>query len=322
MISKRHSVLVTGGFGYLGGRICSTLVKEGFNVLIGTRKTKADLPVELASCATVVTNFQEPDSLLKACNGVDTIIHLAAANAQECVLDPRKAMLVNGLGVFDLLQAAKKNKVKNFIYFSTVHVYGSLLLGCINEKSLTKPLHDYSLTHYVAENYVIRECEQGYINGVVLRVSNAVGAPLTKDGGDWGLVVNDLCKQVVTSGRMKLLSNRSLLRDYVPISDVCLAVNEIISSSSILNKANGEIINVSSGQSVSLEGISDLIAGRAQVVLGYDPKIIFNNESGESDASSFTISNKKLRSIGINPHLNLLPEIDDLLRKAEGWFNV
>ena len=318
--SQKKTILVTGGLGYLGGRICESFVKIGFNVVIGTRKDNVTLPRELSLCTIVKTDFNDYRSLQKASSNIDIIIHLAAMNANDCAKNPEKALLVNGLGTFDLLRAAKENKVKSFIYFSTVHIYGSPLLGELNESSLPKPTHDYSITHHIAENYVIRESEKGSIQGVVLRVSNAVGPPLMKNNDCWSLVVNNLCKQVVTGKQIKLLSDDCILRDYLPVSDICNAVIKITSSNDILKKIRGEVVNLSSGISVSLRDISRLIAKRSKVVFGFYPSITYHEKYKGCASKNLLISNKKAQAIGVSINSDLSTEIDKLLIKSKKWF--
>ena len=321
-LKSKKTLLVTGGLGYLGGRICESFIKIGFNVVIGTRKIDVKLPEELSRCTVVHTNFYNYKSLEKACKNIDVIIHLAAMNANDCMKDPEKALLVNSLGTLNLLGAAKINKVRSFIYFSTVHVYGSPLLGNLNEKSLPKPTHDYSITHHVAEEYVIRESGQGSMQGIVLRISNAVGAPLMKETDCWRLVVNNLCKQVVINKQIKLLSEDSIVRDYLSISDICNAVMKITSSDDILEDVKGEIINITNGNSMTLREVSNLIARRSKVVFGYYPEIKHGREDDRCSSQKLLISNKKAQDIGLALNSDLSIEIDELLIKSKKWFGV
>jgi UDP-glucose 4-epimerase len=73
-----------------------------------------------------------------ACEGMDTIIHLAALNEHESLADPMGALLVNGAGTLKLLEAAIAEGVRRVIYFSTAHVYGSPLIGRITEATVPR----------------------------------------------------------------------------------------------------------------------------------------------------------------------------------------
>ena len=161
---------------------------------------------------------------------------------------------------------------KKFIYISTVHVYGSPLQGKIDEQLIPRPSHPYSITHRVAEDFVLEADQRGKLNGIILRLSNAVGSPLNKEGMSWKLVVNDLCKQVVKKRQMELFSDETIQRDFLPISGVCSVVNRAIS----YNNFDGEIFNLSSGNALTLRDLTSLIADRSEVTLGFKPSTIFN----------------------------------------------
>ena len=174
-------ILVTGGLGFLGGRICQELINKGNKVRIGSSRSNIQIPNELRNCSVFKIDLHNPDSLRLACEGVDTIIHLAALNSQDSKLNPQQALLTNGMGTLNLLSAAIKCGVENFLYFSTVHVYGCLNESVIDESLLTKPTHHYSITHKLAEDYVLEANKNSNISTSVFRLSNVIGAPLNKE---------------------------------------------------------------------------------------------------------------------------------------------
>jgi UDP-glucose 4-epimerase len=118
-----RKVLITGGLGYLGAKISSMLVKAGMKVRIATSRENPSVPKELLGCDLVKINLLDIDTLIAACDNVDTIIHLAAANYLECEADQEYALKINGLGTLNLLNAAQTCSVRSFVYFSTIHVY-------------------------------------------------------------------------------------------------------------------------------------------------------------------------------------------------------
>ena len=93
-------VLITGGSGYLGGRISIHLEQLGYQVRVGKsiKSNSNGFPVDLT----------DDHSINRACDGISFIIHLAALNAQSCSDSPEKALIVNSLGTLKLLKAAKK----------------------------------------------------------------------------------------------------------------------------------------------------------------------------------------------------------------------
>jgi UDP-glucose 4-epimerase len=61
--------------------------------------------------------------------------------------------------------------------------------------------------------------ERGDIEGIVIRVSNSFGAPAHQHANCWMLLVNDLCRQAVSTGQMTLRSSGIRRRDFVTLTD-------------------------------------------------------------------------------------------------------
>ena len=309
-------VLISGGLGYLGGRIAKYLLDSGFQVRIGSSQSHPDVPSDLLSCEIVMCDLSDKRSLENACKNVSSIIHLASLNAQECDHDPEAALLINGLGTLNLLNAAKKMGVTKFVYFSTAHVYGSPLQGIIDENSTPRPIHDYAITHRLAEDYVLQANSNKDITGSILRLTNSVGSPLNSKANCWMLVVNDLCKQTVLNQSMELHSDELVQRDFIPISTVCSTVVDVLTSDVL----DGEIVNVSSGTVLTLRELTNLIADRSEVVLGFRPNINFKRLPKGKPLESLFILNSKLKSSGCIIDTDLSYEIDQLLLNCNQWF--
>jgi UDP-glucose 4-epimerase len=309
-------VLISGGLGYLGGRIAKYLLDSGFQVRIGSSRSHPDVPSDLLSCEIVICDLSDKRSLENACKNVSSIIHLASLNAQECDHDPEAALLINGLGTLNLLNAAKKMGVTKFVYFSTAHVYGSPLQGIIDENSTPRPIHDYAITHRLAEDYVLQANSNKDITGSILRLTNSVGSPLNSKANCWMLVVNDLCKQTVLNQSMELHSDELVQRDFIPISTVCSTVVDVLTSDVL----DGEIANISSSVVLTLRELTNLIADRSEVVLGFRPNINFKRLPKGKPLESLFISNSKLKSSGCIIDTDLSYEIDQLLLNCNQWF--
>lgn len=244
------------------------------------------------------------------------MIHLAAMNAQSCQNHPEDALLVNGLGSLNLLKAAGANGVKRFIYFSTAHIYGATLEGTIDEDTLPRPHHPYSITHRLAEDYVMEAARKDNLDATIFRLSNAVGSPLSHKADCWMLAVNDLVRQVVLKNEMRFRSPGSIERDFIPISDVCKAVTFIMD-----RHRGGDLYNLGSGHSMSLRELAGLIADVSEKVLGRRPGIIFPDTKTESlGAKGLTFSNNKIIEAGFEFENDLEEEIGELIRKCREWF--
>jgi len=312
-------VLITGGFGYLGGRIAKYLIKSGETVIIGSRQTDRKLPNEIKKAYGVVEiDLLSIKTLKKSCNGIETIIHLAGMNAKECYLDPQQALLINGLGVLNLLHAAKQCNVKNFILFSTIHVYGDPLTGNLDENKHPKPNNAYSITNRLAEDYVIESTNKKEINGCIFRLSNAIGSPLTKDVNCWSLVANDLCKQIIQQREMVLNANYLIQRDFISIHEICRITYFMLKRG--LTTSNCEVYNLSSGNSTTLKELLNIIAFRAGKTIDIRHINMDCKSLDKKTPLSFKVPNAKIKNLGVHISTDISDEIDSLLLNCSKWF--
>lgn len=302
-------ILVTGGLGYLGGRIAAHLAGSGHTVTATSRRAATRSPAWLPHMRVLDPDWDDAQALSGACAGVDCIVHLAAMNEVYSARDPVGALRANGVASLQLLQAAQAAGVKRFIYFSTAHVYGSPLVGRITETTLARPQHPYAITHRVTEDFVLGAHDTGRIEGVVLRLSNGFGAPMSADVDRWTLLVNDLCRQAVTSGEMKLQSAGTQLRDFITLEDVARGVGHLVA----LERASlsDGLFNLGD-RSASILEMAQRVANRAQILLGREVPI-HRPEAGAPGAPLDYVSDK-IRGTGFSPASRFDEEIDATLQ--------
>jgi len=264
-------ILITGGFGYVGGRVAQTLAKlPDTHVVLGTRRQQGR-PSWLPSASVTTTSWDDPECLRQACAGVDTVLHLAAMNEIEAARNPVGALEANGVATARLLEAAKAEKVERFIYLSTAHVYGSPLVGRIDETTCPRPVHPYATSHRAAEDIVLAAHDTGALIGIVARLSNSFGAPAHAAVERWTLLANDLCRQAGVTGRLTLRSAGLQRRDFVTLADVSRAIAHL----SVLSRdaiGNG-IFNIGGAWAPTVMEMTLLVADRCKAVLGFHPEI-------------------------------------------------
>jgi UDP-glucose 4-epimerase len=311
-------ILITGGFGFVGGRLALCLAQDGHKLTLGTRH-QISSPNWLAQAHVAKIAWDDVAGFEHHCKGVDVIIHAAGMNAKDCVYDPKAALEFNGVATARLVAAARRASVKKFIYLSTAHVYASPLKGVITEKTYPDNSHPYATSHLVGEQSVLNAHLLGDMQGIVLRLSNAFGVPMHKDVNCWMLLVNDLCRQAVQTRQLVLNSSGQQQRDFISLTDVCCVVKNLVDSNS-LNQAN--LFNVGAGISQSVLEIAQLIQRRCRVVLGFTPKLLF--KSGGKDEQYFTLTycTNKLNALGItSKSQSRNQEIDQLLKFCSTSFN-
>jgi UDP-glucose 4-epimerase len=315
MITKRK-VLITGGMGFVGGRVAQILAARGdVEVMLGSRNAQIS-PSWLASADVVAMDWLAKESLLAACDGVDTIVHLAAMNDIDCLCDPVAALEVNGVNTVRLLEAAKASGVARFIYFSTTHVYGSPLVGRIDETLPLKCQHPYATSHRAAEDVVLAANEK--LVSIVLRLSNGFGVPAHSAVNVWTLLVNDLCRQAVTQRSLTLRSSGLQKRDFVTLHDAAYAVSHMID----LPKAivGDGIYNVGGGLSTRVIDMAEMIQSRCSEVLGFTPEILRPKPTINETSPDLDYRIDKLLATGFSLQGKFEDEIDEILLLCQKTF--
>ncbi len=313
----KHRILVTGGMGFVGGRVAQSLAKNAdVTLTLGSRVVQEN-PCWLPSSKVVAMDWLSPQSLILACNGIDTLVHLAGMNAADCLSDPVAALEVNAVNTARLMQAAKVAGVKRVIYFSTAHVYGPSLVGQIDESTLPKGIHPYATSHRAAEDSVLAAAN-GNMVSIVLRLSNGFGAPAHLAVNAWMLLINDLCRQAVTLRSMSLRSTGLQQRDFITLHDI----SRVVAHMHFLpkNQVGDGLFNVGSGESSRVIDMVELIQARCAKALGYNPEIIRSQatEYDENPILDYRIS--KLLNTGFSLNGSPAFEIDKTLRMCNEFF--
>jgi UDP-glucose 4-epimerase len=307
-----HKVLVTGGFGYIGGRLAQFLASQkSYEILLGSR-WRSKLPAKLPKGKIVQTVWDSPKDLENVCSGVDTIIHLAGMNAQDCTADFAKALEVNAVATARLVQAAIRQKVKRFIYLSTIHAYGNLLTGVISEKTFPVPVHPYAFSHRAGEDVVQAVHQSGEIEGFLVRLSNAYGAPVDKNANCWMLLVNDLCRQAATSGKLMLNSSGMQWRNFISMHDVVRGIKHCMELPS--DKCESSLFNLGGETPYRVIDVAELIVARCEAVLGFKPQIGRPEPKLDEGYLKLNFQINKLKETGFSLSGDITNEIDATLK--------
>lgn len=317
------NVLITGGLGYLGGRLFNEfrMSQPNDKIWIGSRNPVIDEEIIAAYhgvAGFLVTEWGSQKALESICEGIDIIIHLAAVDSLAAEKNPAAALEMNGVSTVRLLEAAVKQKVKRFIYLSTIHVYGAPLKGEISEHNCPVPIHPYATSHRAAEDVIYSASIQKKIEAVIIRLSNCFGAPLLKNVNCWNLAIPNLCWQAVTQKRLTLISNGMQEKDFIPMRDACRA---IIHFSDIPKEELKEVIyNVGAGVSYTILAISQKIQIICKKLFGYDILIQKPELKQGEHLVQMLFLIRRLQEVGFQPKTTIDDEIIDLLHFCKANF--
>lgn len=306
-------ILITGGLGYLGGRIAQHLSSNLDNhIIIASRDAgKYQRPSWLTKGEIISLDLFDQESLNRAVMGVDVIVHLAALNEIDSGKYPADAVRVNTEGSVNLLKCATAQQVKRFIYFSTAHIYGAPLIGDLSEQTLPRAAHPYSITHKATEDFVLAAHDRKEIEAVVIRLSNGFGAPERFDVNRWTLLVNDLCLQAVKDKQLVLKSAGLQKRDFITLQDVARSVEHFIQLDTA-NLGDG-IFNVGGKRALSIIEMTEMVADRCQKTLGFRPEIIKPDAQPNEKGDDLNYIIDRLTETGFQLSNNFEEEIDNTL---------
>ena len=311
------NILITGGFGYLGGRLAQYLDQAGHDIYLGTRLNSVS-PAWLPQANVVQIDWGMSGQLDKICSQMDVVVHAAGMNAKDCLASPDAALAFNGGCTERLLHAAIRQQVKQFIYLSTAHVYASPLAGSITENTVLNNSHPYATSHRAGEACVLKALELNQIDGLVLRLSNAFGAPTGTHVNCWSLMTNDLCKQAVIGRKMILNSTGTQRRDFVPLTDVCQAIKHLLDLSA--HEKKQFLYNIGGQWAPTLWEMACLIQARCEVTLGFCPSLSRILPQLEEPEISLEYQLDTLFATGFRLRADPTSEIDDLLLFCDEMF--
>jgi len=179
---KGPKVLVTGGTGFLGGKIVETLVNENYTVRVLARKLSRIEKLKKLGVEIYFGDVADSDSLKEALKGMDAVIHAAAGTSG----DKKDCDTATIMGTKNILALCGKKKIKKLIYISSCGVYGVADYDVNSVVTEDFPLEkkpelrgDYSSSKQEAEALVLEAVKKGDVNAVVLRPGTIYGP-----GGD------------------------------------------------------------------------------------------------------------------------------------------
>ncbi len=171
------TTLITGGTGFIGSRLALACVERGEDVRIFAQR---NTPAERQNCQqleqhgiTIVEgSVTDPGAVARACDGVDIIYHLAAAQHEANVPD-KHYYDVNVEGTRNMLEAAVKRGVSRFVHGSTIGVYGINKNGPVRDNSPLQPDNIYGITKLEGEKVVHEFFDKLPI--IIVRISETYG---------------------------------------------------------------------------------------------------------------------------------------------------
>jgi len=318
------SILITGANGYLGAQLSQHLASKGHRITaLCFPQAPADRKWSGMMHEVLIGSVAEEATveILKQ-KDFDVIIHLVSLDHhQSQTASPEEVMKINVKPCSALLDTFSPKGLKTFLFFSTIHVYGTLPPEIIYEDHALNPGNIYALTHAMSEQVCDYYNRTTNTNCMTVRLSNSYGHPVFPENNCWWLAVNDLCRSAYYDLHIPLLSDGSPQRDFIHGSDVCLAV------STLLEKAPKDTLHntyhISSSQTHTLLELAGLVREVYKELYGTSIPVSTPTETNITDFGRFsgnaryTIDHSALRKMGFEPRCNIREGIRRLFHYFE-----
>ena len=152
MLESYGRVLVTGGAGFIGSHLVDALVALGKEVVVFDRLSTGSEEIVSPQARLVTGDLRNPEDVAEAMTGVDMVFHVGAnANGTVSINDPRLDFETNGLGTFNVLEAAVQADVRRLVYQSSAAVYGTPQTHPMAEDHPKQPFMPYGASKFTGE---------------------------------------------------------------------------------------------------------------------------------------------------------------------------
>ncbi|MBP7005931.1 NAD-dependent epimerase/dehydratase family protein [Patescibacteria group bacterium] len=255
--------LVTGGAGYIGSHIVNHLLSQGYSVrvidnLVSGKRSRIPNGVDF-----VEGDIRDHETISRATKGVDGIFHLAALPRVSYSLEhPAEVYDVNVAGTLHLLEAARKNGVRRIVFSSSSAIYGNAEILPTDESHPANPLNPYAQSKYMCEQILKQYADLFALETVSLRYFNAYG-PLMEEDAAYATVIAAFLGCRRRNEPFLIHGTGEQTRDFVHVSDIAKANLLAMTSTDV---GHGEIINIGSGESVSIHAIAERMRSKEGVI--------------------------------------------------------
>lgn len=254
-------ILVTGGAGFIGSNLTEYFLKKNEvrcldNLLTGHKKNIEHLLTN-PSFTFIEGDVRDYEVCLNAAQGVDFVFHQAAlGSVPRSIETPLNTNAHNINGFLNMLEAAKNQNVKRFIYATSSSTYGDHPALPKIEGRIGKPLSPYAVTKYVNEMYAQVYAQLYRIETIGLRYFNVFGRRQDPNGA-YAAVIPKFIKNLINGLPITINGDGKQTRDFTYIDNVILA-NEL--AATVENpQALNTVYNIGCGQSITLNQLIQTI---------------------------------------------------------------
>jgi len=220
--------LITGGAGFIGSNITDALLEQGHFVRVlddfsSGKESNLANAVKSPGFELIKGDICDKTACLKACAGMDVILHQAALRSvPKSMKEPHDYNRVNIDGILNMLEAARDNKVKRFVFASSSSVYGDVTRFPENEKFYPELISPYALSKLAGEYYCRIFSGHFGVETVCLRYFNVFGPRQALDD-EYAVVIPKFIHCILNGQEPPVFGTGKQSRDFTYIDNVVQA---------------------------------------------------------------------------------------------------
>ncbi len=217
--------LVTGGAGFIGSNLCEAILRLGYNVrclddLSTGKQANVDMFAGNSRYEFIKGDIKDFDTCMKACDGIDYVLNQAAWGSVPRSIEMPLFYCANNIqGTLNMMEAARQNGIKKFVYASSSSVYG-------DEPNLPKTegregnlLSPYALTKRCDEEWAKQYTRHYGLATIGLRYFNVFGRRQDPNGA-YAAVIPKFIKMLLNGERPTINGDGRPSRDFTYIENV------------------------------------------------------------------------------------------------------
>lgn len=302
--------IITGGCGFIGSHLTDRLLAEGYEVIVidnmSTGRRKNLFHVEDDKHLTIVeADINDSEKITPYFENVDKVFHIAAlADIVPSIEKPLDYYNSNVNGTMSVMEACRKHGIKRIIYAASSSCYGIPDNYPTPESAAIRPQYPYALTKYLGEEICMHWAQVYKMNITSMRFFNVYG-PRSRTSGTYGAVFGVFLAQKINGKPFTLVGDGTQTRDFTFVTDVadaCFTASE-------RNDISGEIFNVGSGNTYSVNRLVELLGG---------DKVHIPKRPGEPDCTFADISKIKTK-LGWRPKISFEDGVGEMLGNIDYW---
>ncbi|MES2416418.1 MAG: NAD-dependent epimerase/dehydratase family protein [Patescibacteria group bacterium] len=253
-----EKIIVTGGAGFIGSHIVDALVELGYEVHIIDNLSAGKMENINAKAIFHNVDIRDKEKLIEIFKDMKYVFHEAAMpQVQYSIENPIETHDINVTGLLNVLEASRLSGVKRVIFAASSAAYGNQDTLPLVETMNAMPLSPYGAHKYIGEVYCKLWADLYGIETVSLRYFNVYGPRQSVDGAYPCVVAKfvDLYKQ---GKPLTITGDGNQTRSFIHVTDIARAN---IMAMKIENVGRGEVINIGTDETYSINKIAELIGG-------------------------------------------------------------